>query len=113
MVEKKWCCVALVTTRAPLKPPPILHVSLVLPTSSPGNKDFHSCACGDPQQGREKREEKGKESFFFLLKRGVQGGTLWPNQAQSFNYIKHLAIEVGGWNKILQMKTSLPSKIKL
>lgn len=38
---------------------------LALPTSSPGNKDFHSCARGDPQQGREggresERERKGR-----------------------------------------------------
>lgn len=32
---------------------------LALPTSSPGNKDFHSCARGDPQQGREGR--RGRE----------------------------------------------------
>lgn len=51
------------------RPPPSLLAnplilvsrSLVLPTSSPGNKDFHSCAWGNPQQGREKREERWEE----------------------------------------------------
>lgn len=54
-------CVDLVVTLTDLIPPFFLPPcyppnpvprSLVLPTSSPGNKDFHSCAWGDPQQGR-------------------------------------------------------------
>lgn len=44
----------------PLPPHNPVPRSLVLPTSSPGNKDFHSCAWGDPQQGRGGRERGGR-----------------------------------------------------
>lgn len=51
-------------------PPPLF---LVLPTSSPGNKDFHSCARGHPQQGREK---KGRGGGGAGRRWGCQGGTV-------------------------------------
>lgn len=74
-------CVDLVVTLTDLIPPFFLPPcyppnpvprSLVLPTSSPGNKDFHSCAWGDPQQGR--RGEKMRK------RRGHQGRTVWGSQ---------------------------------
>ena len=44
----------------PATPNPVPR-SLVLPTSSPGNKDFHSCAWGDPQQGRRGEKDEKEE----------------------------------------------------
>lgn len=51
-------------------PPLPVSRPLVLPTRSPGNKDFHSCARGDAQQERKEGGVGGRK------KRGCQGGTV-------------------------------------
>lgn len=71
--EKRWHCVDLVATLIELPHPYRHHPPspfLVLPTSSPGNKDFHSCARGDAQRER-KEGGVGRRK-----KRGCQGGTV-------------------------------------
>lgn len=71
--EKRWHCVDLVATLTELPHPYRHHPPspfLVLPTSSPGNKDFHSCARGDAQRER-KEGGVGRRK-----KRGCQGGTV-------------------------------------